>query len=129
MSAVDRLDEIETRANAATAGPWLIHEMSRVYVGPGKPGSLSAIVHTSGEDPGVLTPHAAHRVRRDAEFIAAARQDVPALVNALRDVLALTDPALLTVGRAEWVEGYTGACSDIRAAIEGALSPLGDDAP
>ena len=87
MSAADRLNEIEARANAATEGPWTpdeytevdpdgFYELSRV-IAPDPDGDdwcAIGVVHT-----GILRP--------DADFIAHARADVPALVAALRTVL------------------------------------------
>ena len=89
MSAIDRLNEIEARANAATEGPWApdeytevdpdgFYELSRV-IAPDPDGDdwcAIGVVHT-----GILRP--------DAAFIAHARTDVPALVAALRAVLDL----------------------------------------
>ena len=89
MSAADRLNEIEARANAATEGPWApdeytevdpdgFYELARV-IAPDPDGDdwcAIGVVHT-----GILRP--------DAEFIAHARTDVPALVAALRAVLDL----------------------------------------
>ena len=91
MSAADRLNEIEARANAATEGPWApdeytevdpdgFYELARV-IAPDPDGDdwcAIGVVHT-----GILRP--------DAEFIAHARADVPALVAALRAVLELAD--------------------------------------
>ena len=87
MSAADRLNEIEARANAATVGPWTpdeytevdpdgFYELARV-IAPDPDGDdwcAIGVVHT-----GILRP--------DAELIAHARTDVPALVAALRAVL------------------------------------------
>ena len=89
MTAADRLNEIEARANAATEGPWTpdeytevdpdgFYELARV-IAPDPDGDdwcAIGVVHT-----GILRP--------DAEFIAHARTDVPALVAALRAVLDL----------------------------------------
>ena len=87
MTAADRLNEIEARANAATEGPWTpdeytevdpdgFYELARV-IAPDPDGDdwcAIGVVHT-----GILRP--------DAEFIAHARTDVPTLVAALRAVL------------------------------------------
>ena len=92
MNAADRLNEIEARANAATEGPWTpdeytevdpdgFYELARV-IAPDPDGDdwcAIGVVHT-----GILRP--------DAEFIAHARTDVPALVAALRAVLDLHRP-------------------------------------
>ena len=98
MSAADRLNEIEARANAATEGPWTpdeytevdpdgFYELARV-IAPDPDGDdwcAIGVVHT-----GILRP--------DAEFIAHARTDVPWLIEqvrkrdaALRAVLELID--------------------------------------
>lgn len=81
---MNRLDEIEARANAATEGPWNADGFA-----DGDTISLD-----------VYAPGAAHAVARDirshsdADFIAHARTDVPALVGALRAVLAaLPEPS------------------------------------
>ncbi|WP_430754636.1 hypothetical protein [Micrococcus luteus] len=67
-----RLNEIEARANAATEGPW--------------EASMDRVEHAGDSEYAV-----AYDVAReeDAEFIAHARTDVPALVAALRAVLEL----------------------------------------
>ena len=75
MTADDRLDAIEARANAATEGPW--HR--------GGQGGASIIL-----SPEVYVAQTSGlRWAANADFIAHARQDVPALVSALRAVLAL----------------------------------------
>ena len=139
MSAADRLDQIEARANAATEGPWTpdeytevdpdgFYELSRV-IAPDPDGDdwcAIGVVHT-----GILRP--------DADFIAAARTDVPALVAALRAVLephtphecvsslAGDDPCLILHGGACALRGrcrechHTHPCPTVRA-IEEALS-------
>lgn len=63
MTAAKRLDEIEARLSAATPGPWTRTQWEE-------------------EQPGV--PWDA-----DAEFIAHAREDVPALIAVVRKVEAL----------------------------------------
>ena len=73
-----RLDEIEARANAATEGPWFPNRYSEDW-------------EVCGEldDNGNPALVASEAVGVDAEFIAHARADVPALVEALRAVLNL----------------------------------------
>lgn len=71
----NRLDQIEARAKAATDGPW---ERNRTYLG----GAYLVSVRS---------PHvtvAEGFLKRDAEFIAHARADVPDLVAFVRDVEA-----------------------------------------
>ena len=83
MTAADRLDEIQARADAATDGPWAWEPTSPTMSGEcwnlrvaGKPGiRFSVTEYQHGPD--------------NAEFIAHARTDVPALVAALRAVLDL----------------------------------------
>lgn len=82
MTAADFLARIEARANAATEGPWDVASDADTYlkptdvVGPGEPGERFIICEYAGQD---------------AEFIAHARADVPALVAALRAVLDRVD--------------------------------------
>ena len=78
MSAADRLNEIEARANAATEGPWFVSD-DAVWVDRGE-GNADGIT-------GPLAPWCFG----EADFIAHARTDVPALVAALRAVLDLAD--------------------------------------
>ena len=76
-----RLDEIEARANAATEGPWEAYPGYQTDFGAW----MSAAVDTAGGEYLVVE---AER-DKDADFIAHARTDVPALVEALRAVLNL----------------------------------------
>ena len=79
---MNRLNEIEARANAATEGPWMTytvtpHMGSEVLTAPGE-----------GEDYGdYVVPE--YIDMDDAEFIAHARTDVPDMAAALRAVLEL----------------------------------------
>ena len=77
----DRLDRIEARAAAATEGPW------GTYAAYGSRGV--EVIDTEDmvfiQDGGVT--YAVHEP--DAKFIAHAREDVPALVAAVRGVLRL----------------------------------------
>jgi len=80
--AADRLDEIQARADQATAGPW---EVDNDYDIMGRRPGLSP-------DP-EMDPVIGHLERdEDDEFVIAARTDVPALVAALRAVLDLHKP-------------------------------------
>jgi hypothetical protein len=77
MNVTDRLDEIEARANAATDGPWRARRWDYFCevdynIETSAP---SCVADLSDPD--------------DADFIAHAREDVPALVAALRAVLDL----------------------------------------
>ncbi|HLR96479.1 MAG TPA: hypothetical protein VK053_18285 [Jiangellaceae bacterium] len=66
------MGDLARLASAATPGPWFLHEMGKLFVGNGAPGSLWQIVHMSGDDLADLADEAADRARADAEFIAAA---------------------------------------------------------
>ena len=68
---MNRLNEIEARANAATEGPWDVF-MGRIDH-PGK--SVIAVAYDVARE-------------EDAEFIAHARTDVPALVSVARYALS-----------------------------------------
>lgn len=85
MSAIDRLDEIEARAAAATAGPWEAFE----DVGQGLDDWSWTVRGATGVVAEVVDDRDYDQVDSDIEFIAHARTDVPALVRALREVLAL----------------------------------------
>ena len=74
-----RLDEIEARANAATEGPWEADGSAHVLTADNTPTFVARCADPGGSDAGVP----------DAEFIAHARTDVPALVAALRAVLEI----------------------------------------
>jgi hypothetical protein len=80
VTAADRLDVIEARANAASPGPW-VRDGFGDEDGPRFIGAPTTEQIVVDEVSGSV----------DAVFIAAARQDVPDLVAALRAVLALTD--------------------------------------
>ena len=75
---MNRLDEIEARANAATEGPWFPNRYSEDW-------------EVCGEldDNGNPALVASEAVETDAEFIAHARTDVPDMAAALRAVLKL----------------------------------------
>lgn len=87
MTATDRLDAIEARANAATEGPWArfsTHLGAVQMVCPDtdwyeRQHVNDVVIATLSSEP-------------TAEFIAHARTDVPALVAALRAVLDLHQP-------------------------------------
>ena len=78
---MNRLDEIEARANAATEGPWEEGERC-VFTLDGASVVSDDVIHYVHGMAGEGVCHG-----EDAEFIAHARTDVPALVAALRAVL------------------------------------------
>ena len=79
MNAADKLDQIEARANAATEGPWFVSDGS-IWVDRG-----------DGNADGITGPLAPWCFG-EADFVAHARTDVPALVAALQAVLELHKP-------------------------------------
>ena len=86
---MNRLDEIEARANAATEGPW---EWEGVAKAAWEEGANSLVPSRRPDDPvlygyGYDASGIEVKTPADAEFIAHARTDVPALVAALRAVL------------------------------------------
>ena len=88
---MNRLNEIEARANAATEGPW---EWEGEAKGEWEIGANSLVPSRRPDDPvlyGYGYDASGIEVKNpaDAEFIAHAREDVPALVAALRAVLEL----------------------------------------
>ena len=111
----DRLDEIQARADAATEGSWDYyrpHYMSGYY----------SITYGSGADVAIEASEA------DAEFIAAARTDVPALVAALRAVLDVIGPHYATMLRREAKFGRTRSsccCCEQCRAVQAIADALG----
>ena len=88
---MNRLNEIEARANAATEGPW---EWEGEAKAEWEIGANSLVPSRRPDDPvlygyGYDASGIEVKTPADAEFIAHARTDVPALVAALRAVLAL----------------------------------------
>ena len=84
MTAADRLDEIQARADKATDGPWVVEDQqgTDLIVAP----SGHAVAYNA-DDRDIGRPN--------SEFMAHARADVPALVAALRAVLDLHRPLRL----------------------------------
>lgn len=80
VTATDRLAQIAARADATTDGPWGVD-------GAAHPGPDDSLVVYPLEDGGAVAY--VQPLHADAEFIAHARADVPALVAALRAVLDL----------------------------------------
>lgn len=78
MSAADRLDQIEARANAATEGPWEAYRPNPAY-------RIYEICSTTpqGLDE-TLAEVAGYNASDDADFIAHARTDVPWLIEQVR---------------------------------------------
>jgi hypothetical protein len=89
MSALERLDAIDTRTTAATAGPWAPEAR---FVGVAIAAGSKTLAVTDLAD--------------DATFLAHARDDVPAMATALRAVLTLHQPI-----ERRWAADICGGCS------------------
>lgn len=85
MSALKELDKIEGRANAATEGKWTVGRD-----GPFPEVRAGILRHRIDFS---FAPGGRAQADVDAEFIAHAREDVPALVAALRAVLEVVGDA------------------------------------
>lgn len=101
MTTTDQIDAIQARADAATEGPWKWGEETsewgdcgpnletvkrgQVY-GDGSQGAADLIIGSWGHDANGITVEDAN-----AEFIAHARTDVPALLALVRDQQARLD--------------------------------------
>ncbi len=120
------LDVIRQRADNATDGPWSRHDFG--HAGEEEPSSI--VVHTGRFDwADINDPAGTSAVAwmgswdsqedADAEFIAAARSDVPRLVAALTAVLDELD---------EWGgRNSLGLAPHLRAVIEAALTEEEND--
>lgn len=79
------LAEIDARANAATAGPWIVRGPNgRSSVWTETPCKIATV-----EAPDMIPPFQRAAINSNCEFIAAARSDVPALVAENRRLRAL----------------------------------------
>lgn len=78
------LDAIEARAKAATPGPWRVNP--RVEADPGETDG-----HGWLAGPPAAIEYEAALFNRDADFIAAAREDVPALIAEVRRLRSVVD--------------------------------------
>jgi hypothetical protein len=87
---VERLDAIEARANAAMPGPWIV---DRGFVRRGPGGYAVAQAYTTLEDDGSL-------LLANARFMAASREDVPALLAEVRRLQQMNAGAAAAVARA-----------------------------
>ena len=102
----EALARIRKQADAATEGPWELLGDGEYVSGPG--------ILVAPDDGGVTSA--------DAEFIAAARTTVPALLDALEKVLELHQPVTDGMGFTE--DGYGGispACSSCGTSDEYAV--------
>ena len=109
-------DDLARLAEAATPGPWHVHEMGKVFVGNGAPGSLWQIVHMSGDDLTDLTEEGAQEARRNAAWIAAAN---PATILRLIRELQIAERASQANANAHmYAERKANALAARLAAVE-----------
>ena len=91
---MNRLNEIEARANAATEGPWLVNGPDEPWavISSGSDSVLHSYMRCRPDCEGCECGESVAEVAielEDAEFIAHARTDVPDMAAALRAVLKL----------------------------------------
>jgi len=83
VGVTDELDAIEARANAASEGPWVVVE-NALFAGDIEEARAMGYLDVHG--PGIHLYNEGALANEDADFIAHARTDVPALVAELRQV-------------------------------------------
>ena len=110
----ETLARIRKRADAATPGPWeAFGTVIDAYTGPGDCPGCSGILSPAHE-PSCYHSEIAGAGEQDAEFIAAARTTVPALLDALEKVLALHPRVVVMAADPEFGqmedEAICGAC-------------------
>lgn len=115
---MNRLNEIEARANAATEGPWMGIRYPDGFLGRVIGGNGFGVAEDFPED-------------ADAEFIAHARADVPDMAAALRAVLdlhACIEPSL-EQEREQGMRDWCGECDTYWPCetVETIRRYLGDD--
>lgn len=121
MNAAARLVEIQARVDNATDGPWSYHWLTQEVHG------MSATLHShAGPADTVWTTSllpeiGSTREAKDAEFIAHARTDVPALVAALQAVLAQCDRHESIGASTDYEVGRKYVADCVRRAVENAL--------
>ena len=126
---MNRLTEIEARANAATEGPW---EWEGEAKAEWELGANSLVPSRRPDDPvlygyGYDASGIEVKTPADAEFIAHARTDVPDMAAALRAVLKLHRP-----GRTFHGHGFSQPLCTCRAAmpcptVDAIRQHIGDD--
>ena len=124
----DRLDEIQARADAATEGTLRASLLDGVTYEDGSSSHVAGIYpgSTPGPPPVFITRSID---RRDAEFIAHARTDVPLLVGALKAVLDVIGPHYAAMLRRETKFGRTrsSCCCEQCRAVQAIADTLGVD--
>ena len=84
-----RMDEIRARCEAATSSPWQYDGMHNEIHAPQSPNGMFLIVsELRGHPSEELLDEFGHKYNADFDFIANARQDIPALLDALEEANA-----------------------------------------
>ena len=117
MSAWDRLAQIQDRAEKATPGVWKIWGMQVMADQKGTSVVDDAVLVAQT----YLSNDSGEPRTFDAQFIAQAHQDVPALVAALEEVLDVCAEIRANNTATEFRAGGITAASIIESAIENAL--------
>ena len=123
----ETLARIRKQANAATEGPWLVNGPDEQWavISSGSDSVLHSYMRCRPDCEGCECGESVAEVAielEDAEFIAAARTTVPALLDALEKVLELHQPVTDGMGFTE--DGYGGispACSSCGTSDEYAV--------
>jgi hypothetical protein len=85
MITPERLSEIEKRCNAATAGPWGVEKTDiRNWIGPMRDDGHKISTIVTSTDRENLRMMALYRNDSNAQFIAAARTDIPDLLSEIK---------------------------------------------
>ena len=121
MSAADRLDEIQARADAATDGPWVLMPP---LCGPDGQGVYETEDYGPICEVGDPYPRGRNNPQENMEFIAHARADVPRLVAALRAVLDACSTYEKTQAIYRIEMGQREIIRVVRAEIEAALGEV-----
>ena len=110
---IDRLDQIQARADAATPGPWMAgSHYGDPYV------SVGALLH---EIDYLLTETGCEQGFRYADFIATASKDVPEMLEALQRIAALNTGNNRELYGVDFEAGMAKALWMVRAAMAHAL--------
>lgn len=106
---MNRLDEIESRLEAATPGPWEAYgTVVAAMTGPGDCEGCSGVVGGPLHEPSCLWSEIAGAGEADAELIAHAPADLAALLAVVREVARLHQPIPDGMG---FIDGSYGTIS------------------
>lgn len=126
MTAASKLlGEWRELADAATEGPWAIwHDLDHSgFKTVGDAESYEEVLRDGFTEDSNPTAHV--YTDEDAEFIAASRTAVPALLSAVEKVFALEDwpvrPSTMQGYEIDEAQGYNQALKEVRAALNEAL--------